>query len=34
MDSLFTSKYGASRALAVPLVVEGIGEIEIQVLIA
>jgi chemotaxis protein CheX len=33
MDPQFTSQHGASRALAVPLVVEGIGEIEIQVLI-
>ncbi|WP_373232660.1 chemotaxis protein CheX [Cohnella sp.] len=34
MDSHFTSGYGAKRAIAVPLIMDGIGEIEIQVLIA
>jgi chemotaxis protein CheX len=34
MGSHFASATGASRALAVPLIMDGIGEMEIQVLIA
>lgn len=34
MDSQLTSSFGARRALAVPLIMDGIGELEIQVLIA
>jgi chemotaxis protein CheX len=34
METHFTSSFGARRALAVPLIMEGIGEMEIQVLIA
>jgi chemotaxis protein CheX len=34
MKTHFTSNYGALRALAVPLIMDGIGEMEIQVLIA
>jgi chemotaxis protein CheX len=34
MGAHFTSATGAKRALAVPLIMDGIGEMEIQVLIA
>jgi chemotaxis protein CheX len=34
MGGQFASSYGARRALAVPLIMDGIGEMEIQVLIA
>lgn len=34
MDSQLTSSFGSRRALAVPLIMDGIGELEIQVLIA
>jgi chemotaxis protein CheX len=34
MEPHFKSSFGAQRALAVPLIMEGIGEMEIQVLIA
>lgn len=34
MDTNFSPDHGAKRALAVPLIMDGIGEIEIQVLIA
>jgi chemotaxis protein CheX len=34
IETQFTSNYGAKRALAVPLIMDGIGEMEIQVLIA